>query len=102
MSSPETAPVPLIESRIFLTSGQKVMLDADLAALYQVLTKNLNLAVRRNLRRFPEDFMFQLTPEEAEALRLQSATSNTGRGGIYPMPLPSRGLPCFPPSCAAN
>jgi hypothetical protein len=62
------------------------MLDADLATLYQVLTKNLNLAVRRNLRRFPADFMFQLTPEEAEALRLQSATSNPGRGGRRYLP----------------
>jgi hypothetical protein len=69
-----------------LIRGQKVMLDADLAALYQVLTKSLNLAVRRNLRRFPEDFMFQLTPEEAEALRLQIATSNTGRGGRRYLP----------------
>ena len=57
------------------------MLDADLAELYGVLTKNLNLAVRRNERRFPEDFMFQLTSEEAESLRLHSATLNVGRGG---------------------
>jgi hypothetical protein len=57
------------------------MLDSDLAELYQVLTKNLNLAVRRNSNRFPEDLMFQLTAEEAESLRLQTATSNVGRGG---------------------
>ena len=57
------------------------MLDSDLAGLYQVLTKNLNLAVRRNPRRFPEDFMFQLTSEETEDLRLQFATSKTGSGG---------------------
>jgi len=73
--------VPVIESRILIIRGHKVMLDSDLAALYQVLTKNLNLAVRRNLSRFPEDFMFQLTPEETESLRLQIATSNAGRGG---------------------
>jgi hypothetical protein len=57
------------------------MLDSDLAELYQVLTKNLNLAVRRNAERFPEDFVFQLTKEEAGSLRLQIATSNEGRGG---------------------
>jgi hypothetical protein len=61
MPPPESSVVPLIESRIFLIRGQKVMLDADLATLYEVLTKNLNLAVRRNRKRFPEDFMFQLT-----------------------------------------
>src|SRR5258708_30164608 len=74
-------PVELIARRIYRIRGQKVMLDSDLAELYQVLTKNLNLAVRRNADRFPEDFMFQLTKEEAESLRLQFATSNLGRGG---------------------
>ena len=68
-------PVEAITRRIYLIRGQKVMLDADLAELYGVLTKNLNLAVRRNASRFPEDFMFQLTQEEAESLRLQIATS---------------------------
>ncbi len=53
-------PVELIERRIYFIRGHKVMVDADLADLYQVLTKNLNLAVRRNQNRFPEDFMFQL------------------------------------------
>ena len=62
------------------------MLDADLAELYQALTKNLNLAVRRNADRFPPDFMFQLTKEETEALRLQFATSNAGRGGRRYLP----------------
>ncbi len=57
------------------------MLDADLAELYGVLTKNLNLAVRRNARRFPADFMFQLSPDEAQSLRLQNATSKGARGG---------------------
>lgn len=76
------APVPLIESRIFLIRGQKVLLDSDLAGLYQVETKALNRAVKRNLDRFPEDFMFQLTHEEAaELLRYQIGTSNEGRGG---------------------
>ena len=62
------------------------MLDADLAELYQALTKNLNLAVRRNADRFPEDFMFQLTAEEGESLRFQFATSNVGRGGRRYLP----------------
>lgn len=74
-------PAELIKRHIYMIRGQKVMLDSDLARLYQVLTKNLNLAVRRNGERFPEDFMFQLTSEEAESLRLQFATSNTTRGG---------------------
>lgn len=71
----------LIERRIYLIRGQKAMIDSDLAELNQVLTKNLNLAVRRNCQRFPEDFMFQLTKDEVERLRLQSATSNMRRGG---------------------
>lgn len=57
------------------------MLDADLAELYQVTTGNLNLAVRRNSSRYPPDFMFQLTKEEADSLRLQIAISKNGRGG---------------------
>src|ERR1700691_5989406 len=57
------------------------MLDSDLAELYQVATKRLNEAVRRNLRRFPADFMFQLTAEELENLRSQIATSSVGHGG---------------------
>jgi hypothetical protein len=74
------APRP-VESLIRVVRGQKVMLDSDLAVLYKVLTKNLNLAVRRNLGRFPEDFMFQLTAIETDSLRLQIATSKPGRGG---------------------
>ena len=74
-------PIERIAASIYVIRGQKVMLDSDLAALYGVLTKNLNLAVRRNASRFPEDFVFQLTDEEDEALRLQIATSNARRGG---------------------
>jgi len=70
-----------IESRILLMRGHKVMLDSDLADLYQVSTRRLNEQVQRNRERFPGDFMFQLTSEEAEALRSQFATSNRGRGG---------------------
>jgi hypothetical protein len=69
-----------IAETIHLVRGQRVILDSDLAALYGVLTKNVNLEVRRNQERFPQDFMFQLTAEEYHALRLQFATSK-GRGG---------------------
>ncbi len=76
----------MIERRIYLIRGHKVMLDSDLAALYQVPTKSLNLAVRRNAQRFPEDFMFQLTGKESESLRFQFETSKTGRGGRRYLP----------------
>jgi hypothetical protein len=74
-------PAHLIERRIYLIRGQRVMLDADLAELYEVPTKSLNLAVRRNRSRLPKDFMFQLDTAEADALRFQTETSKTGRGG---------------------
>ena len=67
--------VELIERRIYLIRGHKVMIDVDLAELYEVPTKRFNQQVRRNLKRFPEDFMFQLTKEESESLRSQFATS---------------------------
>lgn len=70
-----------IEGRILVSRGQKVMLDADLASLYGVQTKVLVQAVKRNLARFPEDFMFQLKADEWESLRSQIVTSNTARGG---------------------
>ena len=75
-----------VESLIHVIRGQKVMLDSDLAALYGVPTKSLNLAVRRNDSRFPEDFMFQLSKEETAALRFQTETSNKGRGGRRYLP----------------
>jgi phage regulator Rha-like protein len=74
-------PAERIERRILLIRGHKVMLDSDLAELYQVSTKRLNEQVKRNRGRFPEDFMFQLTLEEAQSLRSQVATSNRARGG---------------------
>lgn len=75
-------PIERIASRIYLIRGEKVMLDSDLAALYGVTTGNLNKAVSRNLRRFPEDFMFQLSDKEAESLLFQTGRSKTGgRGG---------------------
>lgn len=77
-------PAERIHRAILLIRGQKVMLDRDLAALYGVTTFNLNKAVKRNLQRFPADFMFQLTAEEAESMRFQFGISK-GRGGTrYP------------------
>jgi hypothetical protein len=87
MPTAESAPVPLVESRILLVRGQKVLLDSDLAVLYQVETRRLNEAVRRNRDRLPVDFMFRLTRTEDEALRSQSAISNESpRGGRRHLP----------------
>ena len=70
-----------IKSMIFKIRGYQVMLDEDLAKIYQVETKRLNEAVKRNIDRFPSEFMFQLTKDEFESLRSQFATSKDGRGG---------------------
>ena len=75
-----------IQNFIYEIRGQKVMLDSDLAALYEVETKNLNKAVKRNLERFPDDFMFQLTKAELENLRFQIGTSSLQHGGRRFMP----------------
>ena len=72
---------------IYLIRGQKVMLDSDLAILYGVETRRLNEQVKRNIDRFPPDFMFQLTKEENEYLKSQIATSNPGRGGKQKLPM---------------
>ena len=77
---------PLVEQRIYSIRGRKVMLDSDLAAVYGVATKHLNQAVRRNIGRFPDDFMFRLTKEEAASLRSQFVTSKIGRGGSRYLP----------------
>ena len=73
-----------IQNLIYEIRGQKVMLDSDLAILYQVQTKVLNQAVKRNIKRFPSDFMFQLTKEEFLNLKSQTVTSSWG--GIRKMP----------------
>ena len=86
MSSIDLIPDEKIEKAIYLIRGEKVMLDHDLALLYGVETKVLNRAVKRNLQRFPSDFMFQLTAEEADRLRCQIGTSNEGRGGRRYLP----------------
>lgn len=75
-----------VSSRIYLIRGKRVLIDSDLAELYGVATKSLNLAVRRNLDRFPSDFMFQLSETEARSLRFQFETSNKGRGGRRYLP----------------
>ncbi len=71
-------PMEVIEKKILLVRGQKNMLDRDLARLYGVTTGNLNKAVRRNLVRFPHDFMFQLTQEEYTSLRFQFGSLEKG------------------------
>lgn len=75
--------IQVIEKKIFEIRGHKVMLDFDLAALYEVETKRLNESVKRNILRFPDDFMFQLTKSEFNFLRSQFATSKQG-GNRYP------------------
>lgn len=74
-------PVERIQRLIYVIRAEKVMLDSDLADLYGVETKVLNQAVKRNIERFPDDFLFQLTEAESERLRSQSVTSNGRRGG---------------------
>ena len=68
--------VQIVERKIYLIRGHKVMIDVDLAELYGVPTKVLNQQVQRNRKRFPEDFMFQLSKDEAENLRSQLVTSS--------------------------
>lgn len=75
-----------VKNLIYEIRGYKVMLDSDLANLYEVPTKRLNEAVKRNIARFPKHYMFQLTNEEFESLRSQIATSNKSRGGRRYMP----------------
>ena len=90
----QVIPKEIIEKRIFMIRGQKVMLDSDLAQLYSVETKALTRAVRRNLERFPDDFMLQINANEFESLRRHFVTSNlksqfggsTRRGGRRYLP----------------
>jgi hypothetical protein len=78
-----TRKIATVESAIYLIRGQRVMLDSDLAAIYQVTTKRLNERLKRNRSRFPEDFAFQLTAKEFRNLRSQFATSNKRGGRRY-------------------
>ncbi|MFA5311322.1 MAG: ORF6N domain-containing protein [Candidatus Omnitrophota bacterium] len=82
--------VEVVATKILLIRGKKVMLDSDLAKLYGVETKNLNLQVKRNIRRFPDDFMFRLTKEEG--LRLQNATSKRGGRRYLPYVFTEQGV----------
>ncbi len=83
MPGDSLVPIERIERAILVIRGHKVMLDADLASLYSVEAKVLNQAVKRNVERFPADFMFQLTAEEADHLRSQSVTSSSWGGRRY-------------------
>jgi len=83
----DVLPIEHITQSILELREQRVMLDADLAELYGVATSRLNQQVRRNLERFPKDFMFQVTAEEHAALMLQNATSKPVRGGRRKPPL---------------
>jgi ORF6N domain len=87
-------PPERVERRILLIRGHRVMLDADLAELYGVKTKVFNQAVRRNINRFPEDFMFQLTDQDSEVLRSQFVTSKRRRGGrrYHPLAFTEQGV----------
>jgi phage regulator Rha-like protein len=79
-------PKEIVEKKIYLIRGQKVMIDSDLAELYGVETKVLLQAVKRNISRFPEDFLFHLNNRELIRLRSQSVTSKSGRGGRRYLP----------------
>ena len=92
MAATELLPDEAIISKIYLVRGQKVMLDKDLAAMFGVLTKNLNRAVQRNPGRFPEDFMFRLTADEVENLRFQFGTSSWGGRRYLPYVFTEQGV----------
>lgn len=81
-----------IQHKIYEIQGRKVMLDFDLAELYKVETKNLNLSVKRNIKRFPPDFMFQITAQEWKSLRLQIETSKRGGRRYLPFAFTEQGV----------
>lgn len=85
-------PEELVLNKIYFIRGQKVMLDEDLAELYQVETKRLNEQVRRNIERFPDDFMFRLTQKEFENLKSQFATSSWGGRRKLPLAFTEQGV----------
>ena len=89
MKEEEVSIIPdeIISNKIYLIRNQKVMLDRDLADLYQVETKRLKEAVRRNINRFPDDFMFEMTKKELENWRTQIATSNSDKMGLRYAPM---------------
>lgn len=85
-------PSEIIESKILLIRGKKVILDKELADLYEVETKRLNEQVKRNINRFPLDFMFQLTEEEVKNLKSQFATSRWGGKRKLPLAFTEQGI----------
>ncbi len=85
-------PDEVITGKIYFIRGQKVMLDKDLAELYGVLTGNLNKAVKRNIKRFPKDFMFQLTKKEFENLKFQIGISSWGGTRSLPYAFTEQGV----------
>jgi hypothetical protein len=87
--------IEVVQNRIHLIRGQKVMLDTELAGLYGVETKTLNRALKRHIARFPGDFLLHLTRKEVAALRCQIGTSKIGRGGrrYRPYAFTEQGLP---------
>ncbi len=89
---PTATPTEAIQNKIFLIRGQKVMLDRDLAELYQVKTGNFNKAVLRNLDRFPSDFMFRLNKKEAENLRFHFGISSWGGRRYLPYAFTEQGI----------
>lgn len=84
--SNEIIPIQIIENKIFIIRGQKVMIDSDLAQLYEVETRTVNQAIKRNFDRFPQNFMFQLTNEEWQNLRSQIVISSGNYGGRRYLP----------------
>ena len=85
-------PDEVVMNKIYFIRGQKVMLDKDLAELYNVATRNLNKSVKRNIKRFPDDFMFQLTDEEFDNLMFQFGTSSWGGTRKLPFVFTEQGL----------
>ena len=92
MKGLQILPDEAIKNKIFVISGIKVMIDSDLADLYGIETKRLKEQVKRNLKRFPEDFMFVLNRSELGYLRSQIATSNRGGSRYYPMAFTEQGV----------
>ncbi|MFT6816113.1 MAG: hypothetical protein ACJAZ3_002030 [Sphingobacteriales bacterium] len=92
MSKEIAIPNEVLMNKIYMINNTKIMLDSDLSELYQVETKRLNEQVKRNLERFPEDFMFQLTSEQCENLKSQIATSSWGGRRTLPYVFTEQGV----------
>jgi len=100
MTKNDAIPEEVILSKIYYIRGQKIMLDRDLAKLYEVSTGNLNKAVKRNIKRFPNDFMFQLTVDEFKNLIFQIGISNWGGTRKMPFAFTEQGVTML--SCILN